>query len=54
MQRTGDVAADIKQNTRSLNKAVEEIVRRFSEQFLWTHRRYRTRPTSGMPSVYDA
>jgi Kdo2-lipid IVA lauroyltransferase/acyltransferase len=54
MQRTDDAAADILENTRRLNKAVEDIVRRFPEQFLWTHRRYRTRPVSGTPSVYVA
>jgi Kdo2-lipid IVA lauroyltransferase/acyltransferase len=54
MQRTADVAADIEENTRRLVKAVEEIVRSFPEQFLWTHRRYRTRPIRGTSSVYDA
>jgi len=53
MQRTADVAADIEENTRRLVKAVEDIVRSFPEQFLWTHRRYRTRPIRGTPSVYD-
>jgi lauroyl/myristoyl acyltransferase len=27
-------------------------VRRYPEQFLWTHRRYRTRPR-GTPPIYD-
>jgi lauroyl/myristoyl acyltransferase len=27
-------------------------VRRYPEQFLWTHRRYRTRPR-GTPPVYE-
>lgn len=54
MQRSGSAAADIEENTCRMNKAIEEIVRRFPEQFLWTHRRYRTRPIRGTPSVYDA
>ena len=54
MQRTGDAAADIEENTRRLVKAVEDMTRRFPEQFLWTHRRYRTRPIRGTPSVYGA
>ncbi len=54
MQHTTDAAADIEENTRRLNRAVEEIAGRFPEQFLWTHRRYRTRPISGTRSVYDA
>jgi Kdo2-lipid IVA lauroyltransferase/acyltransferase len=53
MQRTGNATADIEENTRRLVKAVEDIARRFPEQFLWTHRRYRTRPLRGMLSVYD-
>jgi KDO2-lipid IV(A) lauroyltransferase len=54
MQHTGDAAADIEENTRRLVKSVEDIVRCFPEQFLWTHRRYRTRPIRGTPSMYDA
>ena len=54
MQHSGDAGADIKENTHRLNKAVEDIVRRFPEQFLWTHRRYRTRPIRGTPSLYGA
>jgi Kdo2-lipid IVA lauroyltransferase/acyltransferase len=52
VQRTADAAADIEENTRRFVKAVEDAVRRHPEQFLWTHRRYRTRPR-GMSPVYD-
>jgi KDO2-lipid IV(A) lauroyltransferase len=52
IQRTGDAAADIEENTRRFVTAVEVIVRRYPEQFLWTHRRYRTRPR-GTPPIYD-
>ena len=54
MPRTDDEAADIEENTRRLTKAIEDMVRCFPEQFLWTHRRYRTRPIRGAPSVYGA
>jgi len=53
VQRTSDPAADIEENTRRFVKAVEDMVRRYPEQFLWTHRRYRTRPR-GMSPVYQA
>ncbi len=53
MQRTEDAAADVEENTRRLVGAIEAIVRRYPEQFLWTHRRYRTRPR-GAPPVYDS
>jgi KDO2-lipid IV(A) lauroyltransferase len=52
LQRSADQQADIEENTRRFVKAVEDIVRACPEQFLWTHRRYKTRPR-GMPQVYD-
>jgi Kdo2-lipid IVA lauroyltransferase/acyltransferase len=52
VQRTGDEKADIEENTRRFVKPVEDMVRRYPEQFLWTHRRFRTRPR-GMPQIYD-
>ena len=52
IQRTGDAEADVIENTRRFVKAIEDMVRRYPEQFLWTHRRYRTRPR-GMAPIYD-
>ena len=52
VQRSGDAEADVAENTRRFVRAIEDIVRRYPEQFLWTHRRYRTRPR-GTPPVYD-
>ena len=48
---TGDSDADTRENTARFVKAIETIVRRYPEQFLWTHRRYRTR-LPGMPRLY--
>jgi KDO2-lipid IV(A) lauroyltransferase len=53
VQRSDDTAADIEENTCRFVKALEDMVRRYPEQFLWTHRRYRTRPR-GMSPVYQA
>jgi len=53
IQRSGDAMADIEENTRRFVKTIEDMVRRYPEQFLWTHRRYRTRPR-GLPPIYDA
>lgn len=53
IQRSADPAADIEENTRRFVKAIENIVRRYPEQFLWMHRRYKTRPR-GAPPIYDA
>jgi KDO2-lipid IV(A) lauroyltransferase len=52
IQRTDDSRADIEENTRRFTRAIEDFVRRHPTQFLWTHRRYRTRPR-GLPPVYD-
>ncbi len=52
VQRSSDQKADIEENTRRFVKAVEDMVRRYPEQFLWTHRRFRTRPR-GMAPIYD-
>ncbi len=51
IERSGDAKADIEDNTRRFVKAIEDVVRRYPEQFLWTHRRYRTRPR-GMAPIY--
>jgi KDO2-lipid IV(A) lauroyltransferase len=51
-QLTADTAADVLENTRRYQKAVEDAVRKYPSQWLWTHRRFRTRPVRGMPSLY--
>jgi Kdo2-lipid IVA lauroyltransferase/acyltransferase len=51
LQKSADAEADIKENTRRFLCAVEDMVRRHPEQFLWMHRRYRTRPR-GMAPLY--
>jgi Kdo2-lipid IVA lauroyltransferase/acyltransferase len=52
IQRTDDAQADALENTARFVKAIEDMVRRHPEQFLWTHRRYRTRPR-GMAPIYE-
>ncbi|MGO8794020.1 MAG: lysophospholipid acyltransferase family protein [Candidatus Sulfotelmatobacter sp.] len=49
--RTGDLAADIKANTQKFTKVIEDYVRRYPEQWLWVHRRWKTRPP-GEPPLY--
>ena len=48
---TGDRAADIVENTRRFNQILEAYVRRYPDQWLWIHRRWKTRPR-GEPSLY--
>src|SRR5713101_7285479 len=50
--RTGDEEADIRENTQRFTKIVEEYVRRYPDQWLWLHRRWRTRPP-GEPPIYE-
>lgn len=46
---SGDAEADA---TR-INAVIERWVREAPEQYLWIHRRFRTRPQRGQPSPYD-
>lgn len=49
--RTGDLEADIVANTQIFTKVIEDYVRRYPDQWLWVHRRWKTRP-AGEPSLY--
>lgn len=49
--RTGDADADSLANTAAFTRAIEDAVRRNPEQWLWMHRRWKTRP-AGEQGVY--
>src|SRR5579864_713599 len=49
--RTGELEADIKANTQMFTKIIEDYVRKYPEQWLWVHRRWKTRP-EGQPGLY--
>jgi len=49
--RTGDKKADVVENTRRFNLELEKIIRAHPEYWLWTHRRFKTRP-EGVGSFY--
>jgi KDO2-lipid IV(A) lauroyltransferase len=49
--RTGDLEGDIKANTQNFTKVIEDYVRKYPEQWLWVHRRWKTRPP-GAPPLY--
>jgi KDO2-lipid IV(A) lauroyltransferase len=51
LTRTGDDDADVVANTALFTKVIEEYVRRYPEQWLWVHRRWKTRP-EGQAGVY--
>lgn len=49
--RTGDQERDIHINTARFTAAIEAYVRRFPDQWLWIHKRWKTRPP-GEPDLY--
>ena len=49
--RTDDATRDIVENTRAFNAVLEKMIRLYPDQWLWIHRRWKTRP-EGEPSLY--
>jgi Kdo2-lipid IVA lauroyltransferase/acyltransferase len=52
LTRTGDTERDVLENTQKFTKVIEEIVRKYPEQWVWVHGRWNTRP-QGEPEIYD-
>jgi Kdo2-lipid IVA lauroyltransferase/acyltransferase len=48
---TGNPTDDILENTKLFNAVLEGYVRKYPDQWLWIHRRWKTRP-EGQPSLY--
>jgi KDO2-lipid IV(A) lauroyltransferase len=48
---TGDTEGDILTATRQCNDVLEAWIRRYPDQWLWIHRRWKTRP-DGEPELY--
>jgi Kdo2-lipid IVA lauroyltransferase/acyltransferase len=48
---TGDLSHDVLENTKRFNKILEGYIRQYPDQWLWIHRRWKTRP-EGEPSIY--
>ena len=51
IQRTGDEDEDVRRLTQAYTRVVEDYVRRYPDQWLWIHRRWKTRP-SGEKALY--
>jgi KDO2-lipid IV(A) lauroyltransferase len=50
-RRTGDNEADVLAATQQCNDVLEQWIRRYPDQWLWIHRRWKTRP-AGEGSLY--
>ena len=51
--RTGDSERDVFENTQRFSKALEEIIRKHPDQWVWVHKRWKTRPNDE-PALYDS
>ena len=49
---TGDTERDVFENTQRFAKVIEEIIRKHPDQWVWVHKRWKTRP-EGEPALYD-
>jgi KDO2-lipid IV(A) lauroyltransferase len=52
LPRTGDEEQDVRQLTQAFTKVIEKYIRQYPDQWLWIHRRWKTRPP-GEPGIYD-
>lgn len=50
--RTGDLKRDIRENTQLFTRVIEGWIRQHPEQWLWGHRRWKSRPPSDPHPVY--
>lgn len=50
---TGDKRKDVELNTLQYNRIIEDIVRRYPEQWFWVHQRWKTRPYHPWPKIAD-
>ena len=51
LTRTGNTDRDILENTQKFTKVLEQIVRKYPDQWVWLHGRWNTRPP-GDPPLY--
>jgi KDO2-lipid IV(A) lauroyltransferase len=47
--RTGDEEADVRENTARFTRVIENYIRQHPDQWLWVHKRWKTRPPEQKP-----
>jgi Kdo2-lipid IVA lauroyltransferase/acyltransferase len=52
LERTGESERDILVNTQKFARVIEEIIRKYPEQWVWVHARWKTRP-KGEALLYE-
>jgi Kdo2-lipid IVA lauroyltransferase/acyltransferase len=52
LSRSNDEEADVRENTQRFTAVIEEHVRAHPDQWLWVHKRWKTRPP-GDPPIYS-
>ncbi len=50
--RTGDMERDVVENTQRFTKVIEKIIRKYPDQWVWVHARWKNRPKGELP-LYD-
>src|SRR5260370_9754476 len=50
--RTGAMERDVVEHTQKFTKVIDDIIRKYPDQWVWVHGRWNTRP-KGEPPVYD-
>jgi KDO2-lipid IV(A) lauroyltransferase len=53
LARTSDEEADVRENTHRFTRVIEQYVRAHPDQWLWVHKRWKTRPP-GHPPLYSS
>jgi KDO2-lipid IV(A) lauroyltransferase len=51
LSRTGDLDRDILDNTARFTRVIEDYIRRYPDQWVWVHKRWKIRP-EGAPPIY--